>query len=79
MEIWFYCSSIPGYHIITDSSIYVTKSAYIFCHDNFIKIQVGAKWNFHSIWILMKKSLVRGVTVTASRSIALHKTAVELI
>ena len=63
MEISFSSNSITDDHIATkfgtchDSPAVVPCAKY--CSDHFISIWVRAKWNFHHIWIVMEKLLVK--------------------
>ena len=65
MEISFSFNSITGDHIATkfgtchDSPAVVPCAKY--CSDHVISIWMRAKWNFHHIWIVMEKSLVKWV------------------
>ena len=74
MEISFRFNSITGNHIATkfgtchDSPAVVPCAKY--CSDHFISIWMRAKWNFHHIWIVMEKLLVKwapGTQRAASR------------
>ena len=63
MEISFSCNSIAGDHITTKfctrhDSIAVMPCAK-FCSDHFIRIWMRGKWNFHRIWIVMERLLVK--------------------
>ena len=63
MEISLSSNSITDDHIATkfgtchDSPAVVPCA--IYCSDHFISIWMGAKWNFHHIWIVMEKLLVK--------------------
>ena len=63
IEISFSFNSITGDHIATkfgtchDSPAVVPCAKY--CSDHFISIGMRAKWNFHHIWIVMEKLLVK--------------------
>ena len=63
MEISFSSNSITDDHIATkvgtchDSPAVVPCAKY--CSDHFISIWMRAKWNFHHIWIVMEKLLVK--------------------
>ena len=63
MEISFSCNSITGDHIATkfgtchDSPAVVPCAKY--CSDHYIIIWMRANWNFHHIWIVMEKLLVK--------------------
>ena len=63
MEISLSSNSITDAHIATkfgtchDSPAVVPCAKY--CSDHFISIWMGAKWNFHHIWIVMEKLLVK--------------------
>ena len=63
MEISLSSNSITDDHIATkfgtchDSPAVVPCAKY--CSDHFISIWMGAKWNFHRIWIVMEKLLVK--------------------
>ena len=63
MEISFGSNSITGDHIATkfgtchDSLAVVPCAKY--CSDHFIIIWIRAQWNFHHIWIVMEKLLVK--------------------
>ena len=63
MEISLSSNSITDHHIATkfgtchDSPAVVPCAKY--CSDHFISIWMGAKWNFHHIWIVMDKLLVK--------------------
>ena len=65
MEISFSSNSTADDHIATtfgtchDSPAVVPCAKY--CSDHFISIWMRAKWNFHHIWIVMEKSLVKWV------------------
>ena len=69
MEISFSSNSITDDHIATkfgtchDSLAVVPCAKY--CSDHFISIWMRAKWNFHHIWIVMEKLLVKWVPGTA--------------
>ena len=53
----FYCNSVHGYYITTKFCICHDSSAVVacakFCSDQFIRIWIMVKWNFHWIWIMM--------------------------
>ena len=57
MIILFYCNSIHGYYITTKFCICHDSSAVVacakFCSDQFVRIWIMVKWNFHWIWIMM--------------------------
>ena len=63
MEISLSSNSITDVHIATkfgtshDSPAVVPCAKY--CSDHCISIWMGAKWNFHHIWIVMEKLLVK--------------------
>ena len=63
MEISFSSNSITDNHIATkfgtchDSPAVVPCAKY--CSDHYIIIWMRAKWNFHHIWIVMEKLLVK--------------------
>ena len=63
MEISLSSNSITDDHIATkfgtchDSPAVVPCAKY--CSDHFISIWMGAKWNFHHIWIVMERLLVK--------------------
>ena len=67
MEISLSSNSITDDHIATkfdtchDSPAVVPCAKY--CSDHFISIWMGAKWNFHHIWIVMEKLLVKWAPV----------------
>ena len=71
MEISLSSNSITDDHIATkfgtchDSPAVVPCAKY--CSDHFISIWMGAKWNFHHIWIVMDKSLVKWAPVLESQ------------
>ena len=62
MEISFSSNSITDDHIATfgtchDSPVVVPCAKY--CSDHLISVWMRAKWNFHYIWIVMEKLLVK--------------------
>ena len=63
MEISLSSNSITDDHIATkfgtchDSPAVVPCAKY--CSSHFISIWMGAKWNFHHIWIVMERLLVK--------------------
>ena len=63
MEISFSSNSITNNHIAKKFGICHDSPAVVpcakFCSDHFISIWMGAKWNFHHIWIVMEKLLVK--------------------
>ena len=67
MEISFSSNSVTDDYIATkfgtchDSPAVVSCAKY--CSDNFFSIWMRAKWNFHHIWIVMEKLLVKWVPV----------------
>ena len=71
MEISLSSNSITDDHIATkfgtchDSLAVVPCAKY--CSDHFISIWMGAKWNFHHIWIVMEKLLVKWAPVPEGR------------
>ena len=71
MQVSFSSNSITDDHIATkfgtchDSPAVVPCAKY--CSDHFISIWMRAKWNFHHIWIVMEKSLVKWVPDLKSR------------
>ena len=75
MEISLSSNSITDDHIATkfgtchDSPAVVPCAKY--CSDHFISIWMGAKWNFHHIWIVMERLLVKwapGPEISISQS-----------
>ena len=75
MEISLSSNSITDVHIATkfgtchDSPAVVPCAKY--CSDHFISIWMGAKWNFHHIWIVMEKLLVKWAPVPGIRVLAI--------
>ena len=73
MEISFSFNSITGDHIAKkfgtchDSPAVVPCAKY--CSDHYIIIWMRAKWNFHHIWIVMEKLLVKWAPDKQSHSI----------
>ena len=63
MEISFSSYSINDDHITTKCGTCHDSPAVVpcaqFCSDNFISNPMRAKWNFHHIWIVMEKLLVK--------------------
>ena len=63
MEISFSSNSITGDHITTKFGTCHDSPAVVpcakFCSDHFISIWMRAKLNFHHIWIVMEKLLVK--------------------
>ena len=63
MEISFRFNSITGDHIATKFGTCHDSPAVVpcvkHCSDHFISIWMRAKWNFHHIWIVMEKLLVK--------------------
>ena len=64
MEILFSCNSVADINIATkfctrhDSTSYVPCAK--FCSEQLVRIWMRVKWNFHHIWIMLKKkSLVK--------------------
>ena len=60
------CNLFPGYHITAAFCTCYNSTTVVFCKkncgDNSIKISARAKLNFHQIWILWEKSLVKWAT-----------------
>ena len=67
MEISFSSYSVTDHYIATkfgtchDSPAVVSCAKY--CSDHFVSIWMRAKWNFHHIWIVMEKLLVKWAPV----------------
>ena len=63
MEISLSSNSITGGHIATQFGTCHDSPAVVpcakFCSDHFISFWMRAKWNFHHIWIVMEKLLVK--------------------
>ena len=63
MEISFSSNSVTGDYIDTTFGTCHDSSAVVpcakFCSDTFISIWMRGKWNFHHIWIVMEKLLVK--------------------
>ena len=63
MEISLSSDSITDDHITTKFGTCHDSPAVVpcakFCSDHFISIGMRAKWNFHHIWIVMEKLLVK--------------------
>ena len=63
MEISLSSNSITGGHIATKLGTCHDSTAVVpcakFCSDHFISFWMRAKWNFHHIWIVMEKLLVK--------------------
>ena len=51
MGIWFYCNFFPEYHIATEFCTWHNSTVFIVCakfhSDQFIRIWMTARWNFH--------------------------------
>ena len=66
MEISFSCNSTAGDHTKKKFCVWHDYTAVVpyakFCSDDFIRIWMRAEWNFHYIWIVMEKLLVKWST-----------------
>ena len=68
IEISFSYNSIAGDHIATKfCTFHDSTNAMVcakFCSDHFIRIWIREKWNFHHIWNVLEKMLVKCAPVT---------------
>ena len=74
MENLFSSNSVTGDHIATKFGTCHDSPAVVpcakFCSDHFIFTWTRAKWNFHHIWIVMEKLLVKWAPDTHRQIIA---------
>ena len=81
MEISLSSNSITDDHIATkfgtchDSPAVVPCAKY--CSDHFVSIWMGAKWNFHHIWIVMEKLFVKWAPVPELPSFFLQGSSID--
>ena len=77
MENSFSSNSITIDHIATKFGTCHDSPAVVpcakFCSDHFISTWMRAKWNFHHIWIVMEKSLVKWAPVPNDPVLALKR------
>ena len=76
MEISFSSNSTTDDHIATTFGTWHDSPAVVpcakYCSDHFISIWMRAKWNFHHIWNVMEKMLVKWAPVVKLTFCAQH-------